>query len=202
MITTLIFDLDGILIDLCDFHRRIFQKACVVGAGLSIENEYHDKWLNGLPTRTKIEKIGIAGRPAVEVARLKQQYTLEELQNIQPDLVLRSILENLHDQYNVFCASNSLRETVKLVLEKLGVIDLFDGYYGNDDVFHAKPSPEMYLKCMVQAPARPRQTLAIEDSEIGRETIKNVGCHGLILKNRKELRLDTILSRIEEVESV
>lgn len=200
MIASIIFDLDGVLIDLCDIHKKVFQKALLIAAGISIEDKFHDESLNGLPTRVKLDKIGIVGRTAIDVANLKQELTVKELENIQEDVELREILLDLSDGFDLYCASNSIRATVEKVLTKLNIIDLFEAYYGNDDVFMAKPSPEMYLKCMVQTPCMRTETLVIEDSLIGEETIKNAGCHGLIIKNRKELTFDRIMDRINEIE--
>src|SRR4051812_8009641 len=99
MITTLIFDLDGILIDLCDLHKRVFLDALLKGAGIKIDDGYHDRELNALPTRLKLEKIGVVGRIAIDVARIKQELTLKELENIQPDDDLKDILNELNLYY-------------------------------------------------------------------------------------------------------
>jgi HAD superfamily hydrolase (TIGR01509 family) len=201
MITAIIADLDGVIIDFCDIHRECFQKALLVGVGLKIEDEYHNLQLNGNPTSVKLQKLGITGPNAIRVAELKQQYTLEAIKNIQPDKELKDLLLELSLNYNIFCASNSLHETVELVLTKLGVIDLFDGYFGNDDVSFSKPSPEMYLKAACIYGASIKECLVIEDSPIGEQAIKNSGMYGLMIKNRQDLTLDKILLRIKEIEN-
>jgi HAD superfamily hydrolase (TIGR01509 family) len=200
MISTIIFDLDGVLIDLCDLHKKCFQEALLIGAGLKITDEYHDRELNGLPTRVKLQKIGTQGPVAIRVSDLKQDLTLKELQNLKPDEELINIIEELSLQYNLFCVSNSLFQTVDLVLKRLDIAQYFEKYFGNDSFFCAKPSPEGYYKCMTIIGSKLDETLAIEDSKIGEETIKNAGCHGLIIKNRAELTFDRIYNRISEIE--
>lgn len=201
MVTCIIFDLDGVLIDLCDTHKECFQKALFVAAGIKIDDEYHNKFLNGLPTKVKLTKLGIFPKYAEKVLELKQQYTLEALKDIKKDEELSNILWELSLYFNLYCASNSLHETVKLTLEKLGIISYFEEIYGNDSVLWSKPSPEMYYRCMVDCGAKTKETLAIEDSSIGEATIKNAGCHGLIIKNRAELTLERINKKIEEIEN-
>lgn len=200
MITTLIFNLDGILIDLCKIHKKVFCEALLRIGGLSVSTYCYDNYLEGLPTRTKLQKIGINGRTAIDVEDLKQNLTLEEIKKIQEDIQLREILLELSNDFDLFCVSDSINKTTEIVLKNLNIIDLFQAYYGNDNVFCSKPSPEIYLKCMVQTPAMPENTLGIESSLVGQETVKNVGCHGLILKNREELTLETIMKIIEEIE--
>lgn len=202
MITTIIFDMDGVLIDLCQLHRDTFKRALFTHIGLDISDEYHDKHLNGLPTKIKLKKIGISGETALYISHLKQKFTLEALENITIDNDLNNTLWELSKEYSVFCASNSVRQTVEKVLNKLEITKYFTNFFGNDDVFYNKPSPEMYYKCMVNVGARPSQTLAIEDSEIGEQTIKNSGVHGLIVKNRSEVILDRIYNKIKEIENV
>lgn len=199
MITTLIFNLDGVLIDLCKIHKKVFCEALLRVGGVSLGSYCYDKYLEGLPTRTKLQKIGILGRAAIDVEDLKQQLTIKEFEKIQEDIELRDILLQLSSDFDLFCASNSIQKTTEIVLQNLNIIDLFQGFYGNDNVFCSKPSPEMYLKCMVQTPAMPEDTLAIENGLIGEETIKNTGCHGLIIKNRAELTLENIYKKMDEI---
>jgi beta-phosphoglucomutase len=200
MITTLIFDLDGVIIDLCDTHRDCFKQALKIVVGLDITDKYHDEHLNGLPTKTKLAKLGISSDNSARVSKLKQELTLKELEKIQEDKDLQETLIELNDSYNLFCASNSLHSTIEFTLKNLGVIHLFDTFFGNDDVFSAKPSPELYYKCMVKLGATADETLVIEDSPIGEQTIKNAGVYGLMIKNRKELTLDNIFNKIKEIE--
>ena len=56
-ITTFLFDLDGVLVDLCELHRKIFIKVFNDHNSVSIDYDFHDKFLEGLSTREKIKKI-------------------------------------------------------------------------------------------------------------------------------------------------
>lgn len=199
MITTLIFDMDGVLIDLCDIHRDCFKSALKTVVGLDISNDYHFECLNGLPTRIKLEKLGVSKENAIKINELKQELTTRAIEEIKPDKELQNIISGLHWNFRVFCVSNSTRKTVEMTLAKLGILRRFDGFIGNDDVFMTKPSPEGYFKAMCVFGASTSQTLAIEDSAVGEETIKKAGVHGLIIKNRSELTFERVLQRVNEI---
>ena len=61
--------------------------------------------------------------------------------------------------YQVAVASNSIRNTVKLVLLKLGLLEFIDYYVSNEDVARNKPFPQMYWKCMTACNAIPKNTV-------------------------------------------
>jgi dTDP-glucose pyrophosphorylase len=98
-------------------------------------------------------------------------------------------------------ASNSIRETVKLALMSMDVLQYVDYFVSNEDVFNPKPFPEMYWKCMTMMKALPKDTIIVEDSHIGREGALNSGAHLYPVKDAYELNtsfLDYVDSFNEE----
>ena len=61
----LIFDLDGVLVDLCDLHRETFIHAFNALAGAALVNDdVHERYLEGLDTRSKLVLQGpLSGAP-------------------------------------------------------------------------------------------------------------------------------------------
>jgi len=89
-------------------------------------------------------------------------------------------------------ASNSIRETVKIALMSIGVLEFVDYYVSNEDVKRTKPFPEMYWKCMTELDALPKNTVIIEDSHIGREGALNSGAHLIPVKDTTDLTIEKI----------
>ena len=99
-----------------------------------------------------------------------------------PDRRMSGILETLRSSgYTIAVASNSIRETVKMMLLKKGLLEYVDFYFSNQDVSNPKPNVEMYLKCMIKAGVSPKETLIIEDSHVGRKAAMDSGAFLLSL---------------------
>ena len=72
-------------------------------------------------------------------------------------------------------------------------VDLF---VSNQDVMRAKPFPEMYWKCMTLLNALPRNTVIIEDSEVGIQGARDSGAHFLEVESRKDVNQSLVLDVI------
>ena len=52
-----IFDLDGVLVDACEWHRIALNEALKKACDYEISLEDHYSTFNGIPTRVKLEKL-------------------------------------------------------------------------------------------------------------------------------------------------
>lgn len=197
-----IFDLDGVLIDSKDYHYDALNIA--LGEKYAISREEHVQIYDGLPTRTKLELLtknkGLPVELYDEIWREKQEETLKIFNSsVSKDYELMSYFQQLVDcGFKIAVASNSIRNTVKIILLRLGVLEFVDIYVSNEDVVRNKPFPEMYWKCMTSLGALPADTVIIEDSHIGRQGALDSKCHLIPVENRKDLNQDKI-NRIKKI---
>ena len=204
MIKLIIFDLDGVLIDSKQTHYEALNRA--LGEEYAISIEEHLASYDGLPTRSKLnmlsERKGLPTDRHALIARAKQKATVDILkETIVPRDDFTDMCRELKDRgYIVACASNAVRDTVKMSLLQLGIIEYFDFWYSNEDVQNPKPHFEMYFKCMLKANCKPSETLIIEDSHIGRQAVIDSGAHLLAVEDTKDIWLSKILDAIEEHE--
>ena len=56
---SVLFDLDGVLVDACDWHYLSLNRALEEVVGFSIDREEHTTTYNGLPTKVKLEMLGL-----------------------------------------------------------------------------------------------------------------------------------------------
>jgi dTDP-glucose pyrophosphorylase len=123
-------------------------------------------------------------------------------EQVRKDYELMGYFQQLKDEgYNIAVASNSIRNTVKIILLRLGVLEFVDIYISNEDVYRNKPFPEMYWKCMIRLGALPKDTVIVEDSHIGRQGAIDSKCHLVAVDDRKDFnqqKVDKIKSLLND----
>ena len=173
MIKLIIFDLDGVLVDACEWHRQALNKALQEVCDYEISLEDHYETFNGIPTKIKLEileNMGIVLKKQYQkIYDLKQKYTIDMIRTkARPRIEKIKMIKKLkNDGYFVACYTNSIRQTAELMLEKTGIIDLFDKIITNQDVSKSKPNPEGYISLMRDFNVKAENTLIIEDSPKG-----------------------------------
>jgi len=193
-----IFDLDGVLIDSREMHYEALNRALGnVSWDYVISREEHLSLYDGLPTSRKLtmltEKKGLPVDRHQQIWEDKQKETLEIFSDLEHDYELMHYFQQLKARgYQVAVASNSIRNTVKLVLLRLGLLEFIDYYVSNEDVVRNKPFPEMYWKCMTACNALPKDTIIFEDSHIGRQGALDSKAHLIPIENRYDLNQEKI----------
>jgi HAD superfamily hydrolase (TIGR01509 family) len=107
----------------------------------------------------------------------KQQETVNAINSlIKPDERLIEIFKQLKkDGLIIYVCTNSIRETAKLMVLRLGLTEFVDVIITNEDVKNPKPHPEIYLNAMIKAGVKPSESLIIEDSIHGRQAATDSG---------------------------
>lgn len=198
MIKLIIFDLDGVLVESRELHYIALNKALSeIGNQYTISKEEHLCKYDALTTTQKLNKLTKEKKLPKEhhnkIWQLKQQKTLQEIDNYQRDYRIIDILKKLKSQnYKIACATNSIRETSKLMLIRKGFFDYIDFLYSNEDVKNPKPNAEIYMRCMIKVGVNPDETVIIEDSHIGRKGALRSGAHLCAVKDSSDLTFTKI----------
>jgi len=193
-----IFDLDGVLLDSREVHYEALNNALeFFGKQYIISREEHLSIYDGLPTTKKLntlsENKNLPTNLHNEVWKKKQEETLFIFNKLLRDEELISFFKKLKfNSFKIAVASNSVRDTVKLVLIRLGLIEYIDYFVSNDDVKRTKPFPEMYWTCMTACNALPSTTVIVEDSHIGRQGALDSGSTLVAVENRNDLNIQKI----------
>jgi beta-phosphoglucomutase len=180
-VESVIFDMDGTLIDAREWHFRSLNEALqIFGEEISIEE--HLSSFDGLPTKVKLATLTEQGRIPKNihgiVSAIKQDRTLREVaKNCFPKvehLLLMSWLRAR--EIPIAVATNSIRATAETMLRSSGVLGFIDCLVTNEDVRRAKPDPEIYLVACEKLGASPANTLVVEDHPYGVEAANKAGC--------------------------
>jgi HAD superfamily hydrolase (TIGR01509 family) len=204
----IIFDLDGVLIESRELHYEALNTALhKVSPRLVISKEEHLSTYDGLNTTRKLELLaqrkGLDPKLFDQIWFDKQSATFKLIKQFPTNPTLREIFSMIKEQgIKIAVASNSVRETVKLALLSIGVMEFVDYFVSNEDVSRTKPYPEMYWKCMTALNALPKTTVIIEDSHIGRQGATDSGAHLVPVRNSYDLTYDKVKDAIDILNGV
>lgn len=204
-IKAVIFDMDGVLIDARDWHYEALNRALGL-FGYAISRFDHLSTYDGLPTRRKLEMLTIErGLPQPLhdfINELKQQYTMELIHaNCKPTFQHEYCLANLKaDGYKVGVASNSVRATVEIMMEKAALVPYLDTMVSNEDVTHPKPHPEIYDLALSRLGVPPSEAVVIEDNAHGIASAESAGTHVQAVSSPVDVTWQRIRSAIDSAE--
>jgi beta-phosphoglucomutase len=200
-INTIIFDMDGVLIDARDWHYNALNDALEL-FGYTINREDHLRAFDGLPTRTKLETLsdeqGLPRGLHPFINEMKQAFTVRTVHvDCRPTFAHEYMLSRLRESgYKLGVASNSIRASIDLMLSKANLIDFFDEIVSNEDVTDGKPSPEIYIEAMRRLDASPSSTLVVEDNAHGVQAAQAAGAHVLEVRTPADVHLRAVTSAI------
>ena len=197
MIKVIIFDLDGVLVDTKMIHFEALNLALKKFKFDEINSDDHNKIFDGLPTIEKLKilnkRSNLSKKYFSKINNYKQKITSNILKKkIKKNRNVLEIFKNLHKDYKIAVATNAVRSTLKICLNKLGISKYIDYKLSNEDINNPKPNPEIYLKIFVKFGLYPSEALIIEDSHYGREAAISSGAKLLPIKNINELSLKKI----------
>jgi len=202
MTNLLIFDMDGVLIDCKYIHAKAFISSWnISNPSNQIDEIFHHKYLDGRNTYMKIDYLQnyfsiLVDR--LEIFNNKQMQTIASLELFEYSTIICKLFEQLKNTgYKLACASNSIRTTVNLVLNKLNITQYFDLILSNEDVNNPKPSPDIYQKVMTSLDYLPTDTYIFEDSPIGLSAAKASRANVIHIHDSKDLNYSFITKSLK-----
>ena len=199
-----IFDLDGVLIDSRELHYEALNESIsnVAGKQYLITREEHLSKYDGLNTTKKLQMLaaekGLDAKLFDTIWKEKQQATFKLIPKCPKNPSAHYIMGQLCRMgWKIAVASNSIRQTIKIALNSMDVMQFVDYIVSNEDVRYPKPFPEMYWQCMIAMKALPKDTIIVEDSHLGREGATNSGAVLYPVKDAYELHGNTFIDMIE-----
>lgn len=205
-IKAVIFDMDGVLIDAKDWHYEALNKALEL-FGMEISRYDHLVTFDGLPTKKKLEMLSIERGLPEElhdfINALKQQYTMGMVhQKCKPKFYHEFALSKLKSSgYKLAVCSNSIRNSVQVMLDKASLLRYLEFFLSNQDVSKGKPDPEMYIKAIERLGIPPEEVMIVEDNEHGIAAAKASGAHVMEVEGVEDVNYTNICKHINLFEA-
>jgi HAD superfamily hydrolase (TIGR01509 family) len=185
VIEAFVFDLDGVLLD----SEQVWDEARE-----QLANERGGRWhpeaqreMMGMSSpewsRYMHDVIGLP-EPPEEINREVVERLVATYRNHLPVITgAREAVERMAARWPLGVASSSNRELIELVLELVGVDQLFAALVSSEEVAHGKPAPDVYLEAARRLGIDPTNAAAVEDSYNGILAAKAAGMCVLAIPN-------------------
>lgn len=167
MITTILLDIDGTLIDSNDEHAWAWVDVCEeFGFPCEFEQVRSMIGMGGdkvLPELTGLEEGTPEGERIVE--RRGEIFRTNYAPTLQPFEGVRELLERMQaDGYKLVVATSAGEDDLDILLEQAGVADLIDRATTSDDAEESKPAPDIVEAALKKAKAKPEEAVMIGDT--------------------------------------
>ena len=168
-----IFDLDGVIVDTAKYHFLAWQK---LAQELGIEfTPEHNEELKGVSRVRSLDIIlELGGIQASQEDKnkwliQKNEDYLSYLVDIDESEILPGVLPVLHylKDKKQLIALGSASKNARPILEKTGILPLFDAIVDGNDVSNAKPDPEVFLRAARLLNTSNENAIVFEDSVAG-----------------------------------
>jgi len=172
-IRTLLFDLDGTLINTNDLIIESFKHTFAhYGLNFSLEEIIT---FNGPPLQQTFQKIGGSLADEMVVTYREHNFRFHN-EYVKPFPHVLETIQTLEDQgFELGIVTTKMRKAVELGLEITDLKPFFKTIITLNDVTHAKPHPEPVLKAMQELQGEPQSTLMIGDNSHDIEAGHNAG---------------------------
>jgi len=200
-IKAVIFDMDGVLIEAKDWHYKALNKALNL-FGMKISRYDHLVTYDGLPTKKKLEMLSSENRLPRELHKfindMKQQYTMEIVHaECKPRFYHEYALSKLKNEgYDIAVCSNSIRNTIEVMMQKSSLEQYLKFYISNQDVVNGKPDPEMYNTAINRMGLNPKECMILEDNENGIKAARASGANVMIVNEVEDVNYENIKKHI------
>jgi beta-phosphoglucomutase len=176
-----IFDLDGVIVDTARYHFLAW-KRLTDQIGIHFTEEDNER-LKGVSRMASLEIIlGIGNRKAderqkQEYAALKNSWYIDYISKMTPDEVLPGCLSFIRElrNANIRVAIGSASKNTPMILERVGIRELFDAIADGNNVTEAKPNPEVFIKAAEMVGINPGKCVVFEDAVAGVQAALNAG---------------------------
>jgi len=166
MITTVIFDLDGLLADTEPLHCRAYQDALQSEGASLTKADYIEHWVrSGKGIADWVALHGLNVDPLALRVKKSARYLELLASSLRPMDGALELLKVLYGNKTLALASSSYQDAVDGVLEGLNIAHYFEAIVTGLDVPRVKPAPDIFLTAARRVGAVPSECVVIEDAE-------------------------------------
>lgn len=201
MFKGVLFDLDGVLTDTAEYHYQAW-KWLGQEIGIVIDRQFNEE-LKGVSREDSLRLLlahGGRGDDFTEeqfkaLAQRKNDYYVEMIQTVSPKDVYPGILELLKNlkREGIKLSLASASKNGPFLLEKMGLLPLFDGIADPAKVARGKPDPGIFQLAAANVGLTASECIGIEDAKAGIQAIIASGALPIGVGRAKDLGTEIAL---------
>ncbi|SEV98980.1 beta-phosphoglucomutase [[Clostridium] fimetarium] len=168
-----IFDLDGVIVHTDHYHYLAWKSVAD-----HLKLHFDEKLNNQLRGVSRMESLDIILQSNSLIITDKEKEILAEQKNeiykkfllkMSPKDIDACVLETLLKlkESGLKIAIGSSSKNAKLILERTGMLNLFDAISDGNNITHSKPNPEVFQKAAQYMDFEPRDCIVVEDAVAG-----------------------------------
>ena len=208
MLEAVLFDLDGVITDTAEYHFQAW-KALADSLGIEIDRKFNEQ-LKGVSRKDSLNRILAYGHKENQYSeeekealmKQKNDHYLTMIQKMTPEQILPGMNDLLHDLKNngIKIVLASASQNGPMILNRLGLDQLFDGIADPTKVAHGKPAPDIYLEAARVAGVCPSHCVGVEDAASGVDAINQSKIVSVAIGDKEELKeADVIVATTAKV---
>ncbi len=191
MISAVIFDLDGVIVSTDECHYMAWKKLA------DEEGIYFDKKINNrLRGVSRMESLDIvlekserkySIKEKEELATRKNNYYKEYITKLTPNDILPGVTDTLNElkKHDIKIAIGSSSKNTPIILERIGLTEIFDAISDGNNIKKSKPDPEVFVKAAQMLGVECEKCLVVEDADAGIEAGRAAGMKTLAVNGAK-----------------
>lgn len=189
-----IFDLDGVIVDTAKYHYLAWKR---LADQLEINfTERDNERLKGVSRMASLDIIlGIDNMKfddslKQKYATIKNNWYVDYISRMTPDEILPGVLKFIGElrEADIRVAIGSASKNTPMILERVGIKELFDAISDGNIVKKAKPDPEVFTKAASMVNTEPGNCIVFEDAVAGVEAAIEAGMMCIGVGSDKVLR--------------
>ncbi|MFK5972022.1 MAG: HAD family phosphatase [Flavobacteriaceae bacterium] len=200
MITTIIFDMNGVITDDEDIHELATQQI-FEGVGVEVTPEIYREFCLGRTDASAfkdlVAKFGVQNQSVSHLIAAKSAaYQALIKGNLKVYAGVIELIHQLHKKYTLALTTSSTFEEVQAVMDQLKIGTRFKTIVCANDVSYGKPDPEPYLLTAKKLQVDCANCLVIEDSENGVQSAKAAGMKCIAITTTEKANKLTLADHI------
>lgn len=207
-ITTVIFDMNGVLIGDEPAHEQAFRDVAR-DMGMDVD---HETYMQHAMGRTDFEGwqnlLQAWGKTELSVEELTKKkmtkyFALVHDNGLPSYPGAAELVRELGKTFELALVTNAPKEEARLILKTFGIIEEFKIIATSEDIYRGKPDPEPYLLAAKKLGRHASTCVVIEDSAVGVAAAKAAGMHCIAVAQTTSkdnlAQADCILPTIKDI---